>query len=91
MFSNILGNEEIKKILEKSIKTQKISHSYMFIGQSGIGKFMLAKEFAKAILCQGEHKPCNKCEACIKFNGGNNPDIQIIDEEEKSINLRESL
>lgn len=85
MFSNILGNEEIKKILEKSIKTQKISHSYMFIGQSGIGKFMFAKEFAKAILCQGEQKPCNKCEACIKFNGGNNPDIQIIDEEEKNI------
>lgn len=85
MFSNILGNEEIKKILVKSIKTQKISHSYMFIGQSGIGKFMVAKEFAKVVLCQGEQKPCNKCEACIKFNGGNNPDIQIIDEEEKSI------
>lgn len=85
MFSNILGNEEIKKILEKSINTQKISHSYMFIGQSGIGKFMFAKEFAKAILCQGKQKPCNKCEACIKFNGENNPDIQIIDEEEKSI------
>lgn len=86
MFNNILGNEEAKKILENSINTQKISHSYMFIGQSGIGKFMIAKEFAKAILCQGEQKPCDKCEACIKFNGENNPDIQIIDEtEEKSI------
>lgn len=86
MFSEILGNEETKKILENSIKTQKISHSYMFIGQNGIGKFMFAKEFAKAVLCQGEQKPCNKCEACIKFNGENNPDIQIIDEtEEKSI------
>ena len=31
MFSGILGNEETKKILENSIKTQKISHSYMFI------------------------------------------------------------
>lgn len=85
MFSNILGNEETKKLLEKSIKTQKISHSYMFIGQSGIGKFMFAKEFAKSVLCQGEQKPCNKCEACIKFNGENNPDIQIIDEQDKSI------
>ena len=86
MFSGILGNEETKKILENSIKTQKISHSYMFIGQSGIGKFMVAKEFAKAVLCQGVQKPCDKCEACIKFNGENNPDIQIIDEvEEKSI------
>ena len=86
MFKEILGNNEAKKILENSIKLGKISHSYMFIGQSGIGKFMIAKEFAKAILCIGEQKPCDKCEACIKFNGGNNPDIQIIDEtEEKSI------
>lgn len=86
MFNNILGNEEAKKILENTIKTQNISHSYMFIGQDGIGKFMIAKEFAKAILCQGEQKPCNTCESCIKFNGENNPDIQIIDEiEEKSI------
>ena len=86
MFSGILGNEEIKKILGNSIKTKKISHSYMFIGQSGIGKFMFAKEFAKAVLCQGEQKPCDNCEACIKFNGDNNPDIQIIYEaEEKSI------
>lgn len=86
MFEGILGNEEAKKILENSIKLDKISHSYMFIGQSGIGKFMIAKEFAKAILCLSEQKPCDKCEACVKFNGQNNPDIQIIDEtEEKSI------
>lgn len=46
---------------------------------------MLAKEFAKAILCQGEHKPCEKCESCISFESGNNPDIKIIDDTEKSI------
>ena len=85
MFNNILGNEKAKQILENSIKTEKISHSYMFIGQSGIGKFLIAKEFAKAILCESVNKPCNKCDSCIKFDGNNNPDIQIIDEEEKSI------
>ena len=37
---------QAKRILENSIKTEKISHSYMFIGQNGIGKFMIAKEFA---------------------------------------------
>lgn len=85
MFNNILGNEQTKRILETSEKTGKISHSYLFIGKNGIGKFMFAKEFAKAILCIGEDKPCNKCEACITFDNNNNPDITIIDEEEKSI------
>ena len=86
MFDNILGNEEAKQVLENSVKTGKISHSYMFIGQEGIGKFMIAKEFAKAILCNGREKPCNICESCVKFNGSNNPNVEIINEvEEKSI------
>lgn len=33
----------------------------------------------------GTNKPCNVCGACISFNGENNPDIVIIDEQEKSI------
>ena len=86
MFDNILGNEEAKQVLENSVNTGKISHSYMFIGQDGIGKFMIAKEFAKANLCNGREKPCNICESCIKFNGSNNPNVEIINEvEEKSI------
>ncbi len=46
---------------------------------------LFAKEFAKAALCINNNKPCGKCEACICFDGNNNPDITIIDEEEKTI------
>ena len=46
---------------------------------------LFAKEFAKAILCLNTNKPCGTCEACISYNGNNNPDITIIDETEKSI------
>lgn len=85
MFENILGNNENKKTLENSVIKGQVLHSYMFTGQAGIGKFLFAKEFAKAILCHGKSKPCKICESCISFEGGNNPDITIIDEEEKSI------
>lgn len=85
MFDKIIGNNENKKILENTIKTGSILHSYIFTGMPGIGKMLFAKEFAKAILCEGTQKPCEKCESCISFNGENNPDITIIDEKEKSI------
>ena len=85
MFENILGNEEKKKILSNLINTGNVSHSYIFSGKEGVGKFLFAKEFAKAILCTGENKPCNACDSCIKFDGNNNPDIKIIDDDEKSI------
>lgn len=85
MFENIIGNNENKKILSKSILTNSVSHSYIFSGISGIGKFLFAKEFAKAILCTGEQKPCNKCNSCESIENGNNPDLIIIDEQTNSI------
>lgn len=86
MFNDIIGNDENKKKLEYIVKNNNISHSYIFSGISGIGKFMFAKEFAKAILClDNEKKPCNNCKACKSFENNNNPDIIIIDEQDESI------
>ena len=85
MFENIIGNNENKKILSKLILTNSVSHSYIFSGISGIGKFLFAKEFAKAILCTGEQKPCNKCKSCESIENQNNPDLVIIDEQTNSI------
>ena len=50
MFENIIGNKKIKDILEKSIENNQVTHSYLMIGMQGIGKKLIAKEFAKEIL-----------------------------------------
>ena len=60
MFNNILGNDKIKELLKNSIKLNKISHSYLFLGTEGIGKKQIAKEFAKMILCTDSNKYCSK-------------------------------
>ena len=81
-FDNILGNNNIKKLLNNSIKSNNILHSYMFVGTDGIGKSLFAKEFSKMILCLSEIKPCNNCSSCIKFDTNNHPDFMIIDSED---------
>lgn len=50
MFESILGHENEINILKNGISEGKISHSYLFSGPAGIGKLLIAKEFAKAIL-----------------------------------------
>lgn len=86
MFNNIIGNDENKKVLKGIIDNNNISHSYIFSGISGIGKFLFAKEFAKAVLCLNpDNKPCNNCKACESFENSNNPDIIVIDEQGDSI------
>ena len=80
-FENIIGNENIKEILNKAVNTNNILHSYLFTGIDGIGKKIFAKEFAKMILCEGKDKPCSKCKSCLEFDNNNHPDFMIIDKE----------
>ena len=90
MFETILGNEKNKQVLQKSIQNNTISHSYMFIGIEGIGKKMIAKEFAKKILCLNKtlDNGCN-CKCCIEFDSNNNPDFLVIEPDGNSIKIEE--
>ena len=90
MFENIAGHENIKNILSNNINTKNILHSYLFIGEDGIGKKMLAKEFAKTILCTSENnKPCNICKSCVEFNTNNNANFNLINEEGSAIKIEQ--
>ena len=89
-FNSIIGNNNVKNILKKSLNNNTILHSYMFIGQSGIGKQMIAKEFAKMILCENfQENECNNCKSCIEFNSGNNPDFSYIEPDGKIIKIEQ--
>ena len=89
MFNNILGNDNIKELLTNAVKNNKTSHSYMFVGTDGIGKKMIAKEFAKMILCTDENKYCGTCKSCIEFDGENNPDFRIIEPDGNSLKIEQ--
>lgn len=90
-FNNIIGNENAKKILNKSLANNTILHSYMFIGNDGIGKKMIAKQFANMILCENFNYDklleCNQCKSCIEFKSDNNPDFILIEPDGKIIKI----
>ena len=87
-FNEILGNNKIKQDLQEIIDNNTISHSYMFVGIDGIGKKLIAKEFARKILCLNkQNQNCATCDSCIKFNSGNNPDFLEIFPDGNSIKI----
>ena len=61
MFENIIGHDDKKIVLRDDIKNDRISHAYLFVGQKGVGKFQVAKEFAKEIL------KTNSLDACPDY------------------------
>ena len=77
-FNNIIGHEEIIGHLKNAIESGKISHSYIFTGEPGSGKKLLAGTFASTLQCEaGGTEPCQKCDSCKKAMGKNHPDSQI--------------
>ena len=89
MFEKIIGNSKNKAILEKSINLNKTSHSYIFWGIEGIGKKLIAKEFAKKILCLENQENDCKCKSCIEFETSNNPDFSLIESDEGQIKIEQ--
>ncbi|MDY4574195.1 MAG: DNA polymerase III subunit delta' C-terminal domain-containing protein [Intestinibacter sp.] len=49
-FENIKGQQFAKKYLSNSLKSNMISHAYMFEGPSGVGKNTLARELSRILL-----------------------------------------
>lgn len=81
-FNNIIGHDEIIKHLKNAIQTGKVSHSYIFTGEPGSGKKLMASTFAMTLQCEAKGtEPCQKCDSCKKAAGKNHPDIIMVSHE----------
>ena len=80
-FEEIVGQQNVVKILKNSIEKNMISHAYLFSGPRGTGKTTIAKLIAKLLNCSNPKNdmPCENCPSCIAFNEKNNPDIIEMD------------
>jgi len=79
LFSEILGQDNIKKHLTKSVDNGRISHAQLFVGKEGSGTLPMAIAYAQYILCNnanGENTSGN--EACnLKFKNLSHPDLHF--------------
>ena len=55
LFENIVGNNKIKESLKNAVKSNNVSHSYLFVGKAGVGKKIFAKDLAKKVMCLGSN------------------------------------
>ncbi|WP_027339742.1 DNA polymerase III subunit delta' [Halonatronum saccharophilum] len=87
-FNDLVGQDLAKTILKRSLKADRLSHAYLFIGESGLGKDIAAFEFSKAINChESEDDSCGECISCRKAVNNNHPDIKEIRPEGASIKI----
>ena len=50
MFERVLGQETVKKRLRSAIESRRITNAYIFTGPEGVGKKMIAEDFASSLI-----------------------------------------
>ncbi len=95
-FGAIVGHDDVVGHLKNAILTDKVSHAYIFGGERGSGKRLMATVFAMALQCREQGTdPCQVCPSCRKIQSGNHPDvIYVTHEKPNSIgidDIREQL
>jgi len=87
-FDNLIGQLDIKRILQNALVSDTCAHAYLFSGPEGIGKSSFSVDYAKMLLCTEEGPlACGKCSACATFDAGTNPDFLKIESEGNSISV----
>jgi len=79
-FKDIVGQEQVKQRLIKSVKEGRIPHAQLFTGPEGTGKLALTIAYAQYISClnRGEDDSCGTCPSCRKFAKLIHPDLHFV-------------
>jgi DNA polymerase-3 subunit delta' len=74
LFNQIIGQEHIKKHLQKSAENGRVPHAQLFIGKEGCGSLPMAIAYAQFLLCNFSEDAgaCN-----IKCNKLQHPDLHF--------------
>ncbi len=89
-YNRIAGHEDVIGLLRLAMNREKLAHGYIFEGVSGCGKRLVARELAKALLCEsGRDEGCGHCQSCLKFETQNHPDYLEIEPDGKSVKVEQ--
>ena len=79
-FANLYGQNGPIDVLKRAVEKRRVPHAFLFYGAEGVGKRTTALVLAKALNCEaGGADACDACPSCRKIDGGNHPDLIVIE------------
>ncbi len=79
-FSDVKGQDEIKRRLAKTIDAGRVSHAQMFTGEAGSGTLPLALAYIQYLNCpnRADGDSCGECPSCQKIGALAHPDLHFV-------------
>ena len=80
LFSEIIGQQEVKRRFIRTVTEQRIPHAQLLRGPEGIGKLGLAIAYAQYICCENRTATdsCGICSSCVKYKKLAHPDLHFV-------------
>jgi DNA polymerase III subunit delta' len=90
-FKDVIGHKKPIELLRRAILNDRVVHSYLFLGNEGIGKRWVALQFAKTLNClergAEESDACDRCLSCKKIDAELHPDVTVLEPEGQAIKV----
>ncbi|MEX1124526.1 MAG: DNA polymerase III subunit [Acidimicrobiia bacterium] len=78
-FSGIIGHARVIELLRRD--APEPAQAYLFVGPESVGKALMARQFAAAILCPSRGVHDSECRSCRLVSAGSHPDVSVIEPE----------
>jgi DNA polymerase III subunit delta' len=78
-FKDVIGQAHLKIKLLNNLKSGKISHAQLFLGETGSGSLALALAYAQYVNCTnpGDEDSCGECDNCRRMTTLQHPDLHF--------------
>ena len=85
-FNNIIGQPAAVNIFKQVLDSNRLSHAYIFVGPTGVGKLLFARTLAKILMCENKNADWTKkgddsCRACKWIDKNCHPNLKITEVE----------
>lgn len=81
-WNRIEGHHALKERLQHLANTQRVPQGVLLSGPPGVGKALIIRTLAKALLCHRNPAetplPCGACPACLKFENASHQDFLFL-------------
>ncbi|MBN6187369.1 DNA polymerase III subunit delta' [Aneurinibacillus sp. BA2021] len=90
MWSEWTTQRQVAELLHRSLRHNRLSHAYLFVGPKGAGKKKMARHLVQAIFClRQDGDSCGECKNCRLIEEGNHLDVHWVEPEKNIIRMKQ--